>query len=170
MRSILLSKGHTALVDDDVYEDVSRFKWSLATCDGKFYARRLIYVDGKRKHLYLHRYIMNAPKGVKVDHKDRNGLNCCKDNMRLATDTQNSQNRSHEKSSRKFRSKYKGVTWYRSTQSKNPKYRDGCWMSRISYKGSQRSLGYFDCEEDAATMYNVAAQILFGEFALLNPI
>ena len=77
MREIALSKGHVALVDDEDYGRVSAHKWcaveSHSRRDGSrvVYARRnLPNIGGERKAMYLHRFILEAPEGMLVDHID----------------------------------------------------------------------------------------------------
>jgi hypothetical protein len=105
----------------------------------------------------MHREILNAPAGVFVDHKDGDGLDNRKENLRIVTSAQNQQNR--RKISRKTTSKYKGVYFRRE----NKKY-----CALICCKGKRMHLGYFDNEIDAAKAYDQAAKKFFGEFARLN--
>jgi hypothetical protein len=98
---------------------------------------------------------MNAPKGKIVDHRDRNGLNNTKQNLRLATRSQNNCNTMHRRGS----SKYRGVSREKET---------GKWKCKICFNGICIYLGLFEAEEDAARAYDKAAKELHGEFASLN--
>src|SRR4051812_15307255 len=79
-------------VDDVDAHLLQGVKWQGFLSHNTFYACRTVTENGKRRTLYLHRVIMNAPTGVKVDHKDGNGLNCVRSNMRTATDSQSAAN------------------------------------------------------------------------------
>ena len=105
----------------------------------------------------MHRQIMNAPKGTPIDHKDHNGLNNTRENLRLATISENARN--CEKTKRPTSSKYKGVCWNKKSKK---------WQAHIHYNGISIHLGLFDSEEDAAKAYDEAAKIYHGEFAVLN--
>lgn len=158
MKTIRLSQGLVAVVDDDDYDRVSRFKWS-ATRHGKVvYAQRKIKTPlGRSTSLLLHRFLMNVvnPK-IYVDHRDHDGLNCKKSNLRLCVPGENDGNqmKKHGTSSR-----YKGVSWDSGRKT---------WRAQITIRGRVRFLGRYDSEEDAAIMYDAAARSAFGEFAHTN--
>jgi hypothetical protein len=98
MRYLPLKKGGCALVDDDVYMEVKDYVWSLNS-DG--YVRASI--DGE--WVYLHRLIMNCPKGQEVDHINRNKLDNTRENLRVVTHQQNVWNTPGRKSYRGVRFK-----------------------------------------------------------------
>jgi hypothetical protein len=157
VKHVPLTRGYVALVDDADYERVMQFKWSaLVQRDGRLvYAKR----DGprpERKSIRLHRFILDAPDKVQVDHRDGDGLNCQRNNLRLATRRENSRNvRKHSDNPARF----KGVYW--------DKHRNK-WYARIYVDGVQKSLGYFQTEELAAEAYDAAAARFFGSFAKTN--
>jgi hypothetical protein len=149
-----------ALVDDDDFEDVSRFKWHARTCRGRAYAARGVYENGRTRELLLHRYLLNAPPGVLVDHRNGNGLDCRRSvNLRTTDATGNSANRvkTPGKSSR-----FKGVYLRRDANRQKP------WHASLTIRDKRIYLGHFACEEDAARAYDAAAKRTFGEFALTN--
>lgn len=92
-----------------------------------------------------------------VDHRDHNGLNNTRDNLRVATRSQNHRNR--QKLPGNATSDYKGVSWDKAR---------GRWTAHIKIGGKAKNLGRFEEELTAARVYDAAALRLFGSFALLN--
>lgn len=90
------------------------------------------------------------------DHKDGNGLNNQKDNLRICTKSQNGQNRRKKEG---CSSQFVGVTW-----SKKQKR----WVAQIGIADRMTHLGSFIDERAAASAYNKAAVGMFGESAKLN--
>lgn len=159
MRTIPLSQGKVALVDDADFERLSKFNWFAHKHTRKnrtvFYAVRNARFGGKCVTLALHREVLGVfDTKIKIDHKNLNELDNRKQNLRLATNTQNGWN-SQKAPSRS--SQFKGVCWHKQRQR---------WMARIHVNGQQRHLGLFEIEEDAACAYAAAAKQHFGEFAL----
>lgn len=155
MREIELTQGKVALVDDADYERVSRHKWCASRNGRTWYAIRREY-NPKPKQVFLHRFILDAPDSAEVDHKDGNGLNCQRDNLRLATHAQNQRNQKRRVTNK---SGYKGVSWYG---------RDKKWRAVIGIGGKVKTLGCYATAEEAARAYDEAARELFGEFAKTN--
>jgi hypothetical protein len=154
-KEIPLTQGKFAIVDDDDYERVSQFKWCY---DKKGYAVRGVTINGKHTTQSMHRFIMNCPPGYEVDHKNGNGLDNRKENLRICTKAENVRNnygRSHNTSG------YKGVYWHKKAKK---------WAAQLTTKGKNYHLGLYDNKEDAARAYNKKALELFGEFARINVI
>ena len=105
----------------------------------------------------MHREILGLRygDGKQVDHIDGNGLNNQKSNVRICTRSQNAFNRKLVSSN----SGRKGVTWHKTV---------GMWEAQIRKDGKNIYLGCFQDKENAATAYDIAAEKMFGEFALLN--
>ena len=158
MKEIMLSHNLSALVDDEDYEGLSKFKWHLGTkrC-GNQYAIRRIYVNGKKSTTTMHQDILKTPKGMCTDHINGNGLDIRKCNIRICSPRENCMNRKPQGGT----SKYKGV----SLHSKG-----GKWKCRIKTKGKIYNLGHYDSEKEAARKYNEVASMMFGQFARLNMI
>ena len=153
MKQIPLTQGQFAIVDDEDYKWLSQFKWHAAKRGKNFYATRHL-VKEKRK-IYMHQQVMNTQQGQELDHKNGNGLDNRKENLRFCTRSQNNMNRRKTKGS----SKYKGVSW--DNQSKK-------WVAHFQFNGKSAHIGYFDSEIEAACAYDETAKRYFGEYALLN--
>jgi hypothetical protein len=151
MREIALTQGKVALVDDEDFELVSQWKWCVLRGKYTWYAVRGC-ADGKS--VLLHREILglSAGMGDYVDHKDGDGLNNQRSNLRIATQSQNNANARNRLN---VSSPYKGVCWDKARN---------VWMARIS----EIFLGRFSSEEDAARAYDEAAVERFGEYARTN--
>jgi hypothetical protein len=118
------------------------------------------YAYSRKGGGYLHCVIF--PIIETVDHINGNGFDCRRNNLRKATQEQNTRNR---RASRSSTSKWLGVSWCNA----HPKSRTkGAWVAQIRIDGQNRHLGRFDREEDAALAYNFAALEHFGEFARFN--
>lgn len=149
----LTSQGKFAVIDDDDFERVNNFKWYAYNSDGIYYAGRTLPGNFS---ISMHRYILNAPSQFYVDHKNRDGLDNRKTNIRLCTASQNQANRIV---SPKNKTGFKGVSYH---------IRDKKWHSRIRLSGELFHLGTFSNPIEAAKMYDRKAIELFGEFARLN--
>jgi len=148
---IALTKGRFAIVDAADYERVNAYKWCATGSGRRAYACR----RHEGRMISMHRFLMNPPSWLVVDHIDGNGLNNRRSNLRICTQQQNVQNsRPKGKSSR-----YKGVC---RDKSKNR------WVVWVRYGGHNHYVGSFRDEIDAARAYDRKAYELFGEFAWLN--
>jgi hypothetical protein len=152
-RSIKLTKGKYAIVSLEDYEKLNLNKWSVKISGSALYAVRL----EKGKTIYMHNQIMQPPQGFVVDHQNHCGLDNGRENLRLATLSQNNCNR--RKKSAAASSKYKGVCL--KTQCNK-------YCAEIRCNGKKTFLGYFDNEIDAAKAYDAAAKKYHGDFAALN--
>ena len=118
MKKITLTQGKETIVDDDDYEILMEHKWyahKSSRKKDKFYAERMAPVDsnGKQKIIHIHRVIINAPKGMQVDHINGNPLDNRRENLRICTNQQNGMNRGKPKDNT---SGYKGVTYGRANR------------------------------------------------------
>ena len=154
MRKIQLTQGKIALVDDEDFKWLSRWKWHI--CNG--YAARKIYNPETQKTgdiRYMHRVILATPKDLHTDHINGNPLDNRRINLRTCTNSQNNMNRHKTRGS----SKFKGVHWSKKREK---------WQAQIWKDSKIRHLGRFVSEEEAALVYNKAARKLFGKFARVN--
>ena len=156
MKQIKLTQNQIAIVDDEDFNELSRFKWYALRGYSTFYALRYYKINEKWLAMGMHRQIMNAQKGQQVDHKNRNGLDNRRCNLRFCDFSQNQQNK---KPQRGGTSKLKGVMWCKA---KNK------WRSMIQLNGEKYHLGRFNTEIEAAKVYDAKAKELFGEFAGTN--
>lgn len=158
MKTISLSQNKVALVDDADFEWLNQWKWSAYKGKGTFYAARSIYKGHKKvAQVQMHALIIGTPKGMDTDHRDGNGLNNQRLNLRICTHAQNQQNQATYTQVKS--SKFKGVSQYKHTNK---------WCAGISICGKRKWLGYFESEIDAANAYDKAAREYYGEFARTN--
>ena len=163
------------LVDDDDYELVSQYTWTVVKkSSGKLYARTKIpHPSGemierkdkkgkyrrKRAALMMHTLIMKTPEGYYIDHiNPKRTLDNRKSNLRVCTHQQNCFNRSL---STLNKSGFKGVCYDKNHKSKK-------WRAYITHNAKNMSLGSYKTKEEAARAYDEKAKELFGEFAHLN--
>ena len=158
MKEIPLTQGKVAQVSDHRFDYLNQWKWHATSTDGNVWyaARRDSSPSGRGKVIYMHREITGAPKGVRVDHRDGDGLNNQDDNLRFADSSQNRRNSKHRADAS---TAYKGV----QVQKLSNKY-----AARLKVGKKNLYLGSFETPEEAARAYDEKAKELFGEFARTN--
>lgn len=159
LKRIQLTRGKVALVDEADHGLLARYRWYAlpGATEGLWYAFRTTPTST----LLMHRVVLglqdpetgeNLAPGVEVDHRNGDGLDNRRGNLRRATRGQNGRNR------RAWgRSRFLGVNRSR-----------GRWLAQIRVDGRNRFLGRFDDEEEAARAYDRAALEHAGEYARLN--
>lgn len=161
MELLIKSKRHgkyTVFFDEQDSELILRHKWCITKADCGYYAQTAIVIDGKQRRVEMHRLIMGSQPGKLIDHKDRNGLNNRRSNLRFCTP---SQNRCNTRGKINSRTGYKGV--FTAAQTKN-------FRAQIRMAGKTIHGGMFKTPAEAAARYNELALQYFGEFACLNEI
>lgn len=157
VKSIPLSQGLFALVDSVDYENLNQWRWYAKKGRKTFYAwRNSKTLNGKRSTIQMHCVIVDSGGEKEVDHRDGNGLNNTRGNLRASTVSENTRNRTKRVDSA---SNYKGVHWHK---------RDQKWWSQIMVNGKSKWLGYFENPIEAAHAYDAAALKLHGEYARTN--
>ena len=159
-----LTQGYVALVDAEDAVRVLSYRWQTARAQSG-----LVYASASQRHIrrqyrMLHRFVLGiTDRGITVDHINGDGLDCRRENLRLATQQQQTWNRriiDRPKSSR-----FKGVFWRRDHRLRA----GGDWCARLTVNG-KRLYAYRRSEIVAALAYNDMARQHFGEFAWLNTI
>lgn len=161
VKKILLTQGKVAFVDEEDYEKLIKNKWyteknKLGTI---YYARRNTKIGNKRISIFMHREILGLTysDGKLVDHKNWNGLDNRKENLRIATRNINAWNTKKLYSNNT--SGFRGLSKH---------LRPSGWQARIRINGKTKSLGYYKNPEDAAFAYDQAALKYRGSNAILN--
>jgi hypothetical protein len=160
MKKILLTNGGFTLVDDEDCPLVAGYAWywiRVPNSDLKYAVRNATTKEKQQRgSIRLHRQLLGlAHRTPHVDHRDRNGLNNTRGNLRICTPHFNACNRKTRKDSV---SGYKGV-------GRRP---SGKWRAVIFVSNTRKHLGDFSTSKDAARAYNQAARKYFGEFARPN--
>lgn len=151
VKHIALTRNKYAIVDATDFAELNRWKWTAYYTCGKWYAGR----TERGRCVLMHRQIMNPPKGMVVDHKNRNGLDNTRDNLRIGTYGQNNCNRRP----RGKTSQYKCVSY----DKRRNKYRATAWKD-----GRSVHVGHYDDEIEAARAADRKNYEFNGEFAYLN--
>lgn len=157
--AIPLSRGMVTVVDAADFEWLSQWKWHVRESGGMYYAVRERSAAERRAggaiFSRMHRDIAGAPDGLPVDHRDGDGLNNRRSNLRICTHRENCANKSLRRDA--VYSSFKGVTWNGFR-----------WLAYIGSGRTKVRLGTFKNEVDAARSYDAAAIIRYGQFARLN--
>lgn len=146
MKQIKLNNKVFCIVDDGDYKWLSKYHWS--------FSGRCAQVSLNKKHIKMHRMIMNTPKGLETDHINGDPLDNRRSNLRICTHAENIRNRKKNKNSL-----FKGV--YFDAHNKK-------WIVQIGHGLTHEHLGRFDDPVVAAKAYDKRAKEKYGEFSRLN--
>lgn len=153
MAIIYTNRGVQILVDDEDFDDLSKFSWHISN---RGYAARSIRRNGKNGSIRMHRYLLGLESGDERygDHINGDQLDNRRFNLRIVTPAQNMMN---TRKPRNNTSGFKGVC----RTSKRPIK----WAAQIRLKGRNIALGVYETPELAHEVYCLAADMIFGEFA-----
>lgn len=156
-RTIPLTQGKVAIVDAADYDLLSGRTWRAMKVKYTWYARTTVRLpDGRRTQILMHRLILGlTDKKIQADHRDGDGLNNSRANLRPATNAQNCANRHVRKVT--INTPFWGVT-----------KKCNKWEVRVNIDGKNRYIGRYATAEEAAHARDVKAIELHGEFARLN--
>lgn len=153
---VTLTSGYEAIVDAEDLPRVAQWHWHASLSHQVVYARGHVRLDGVLRLRQMHRFLLDAPDGMAVDHINGNGLDNRRCNLRLATPQQNAKNGRRRGDNQ---AGFKGVS--RATNGQR-------WVAQIRKDGRTRYLGSFETPEEASACYQAAALEVHGEFANLG--
>lgn len=159
MKYIKLTKNKKAIIDNEDFEWLNKYKWHAGN---KGYAIHSEWINNKSSSIYMHRFILQKhnlyKNSLEIDHINRNKLDNRKCNLRLCTD---SQNKANIEKLYKNTSGYKGVHWNKSHNK---------WEAKINFNNKNIFLGYFENKEDAGNKYIKKSKELYKEFSIFNTL
>lgn len=132
MQKLKLSTGESTLLDDRDFERFKNYKCFPATPRKGKYRYAQVRYEGKTQ--YLHRLILNAPKGVLVDHIDHDTLNNQRSNLRLVSQHGNQMNAIGRKNKTGF---------------SNVRVLGSNFQGRVKVMGKKISVGCFKTPQEA---------------------
>jgi hypothetical protein len=156
-KEIKLTQGQVAIVDDEDFERVNKYKW-YAYYDkrGKTWYSRRHVKNTHNSTISMHRFIMNDPKGFQVDHKNHNTLDNRKENLRKCTHQENCFNRRKQSN---CTTEFIGVSFCKDRQK---------YLAAVEYNGKTIRLGYYTNPIDAAAVRDKKVKEVFKEYAVPN--
>ena len=146
-REIKITQNRVAVIDVEDFNKISRHHWYENKGPRTSYARTTLK-GVNRKGILMHRFILNAPKGMEVDHINGNGLDNRRSNLRLCTSGQNHYNALPQKNNT---SGCKGVHYHKTRKT---------WNVAIKVNGKRLHLGCFKDKEDAVNARRKAEEKL----------
>jgi hypothetical protein len=148
MKRIPLTQGKYAIVDDEDFADLSKRKWCAAKHGNTYYAESW---DGAlHRNVSMHRLIMSPPHDKVIDHKNRDGLDNRRSNLRICTQRENMYNRAPTVNIR-----------FDMTGKRRRR-----WLVRIRH-GRRAFTKYCMTREEAVVVRNAQMKAMRGEFAVV---
>jgi len=153
MKKIQLTRGYEALVDDVYFDWLSQWKWRVTfSSSGKPYAITDMRDVNGRKHCFgMHSLVIFG--GNEVDHKNGDGLDNRRENLRDCTHNQNMKNKCLL---RYNTSGTAGVSWIASIKK---------WKVQLQVDGVYKYLGIYESKQEAIQVRLLASKREFGEFS-----
>jgi AP2 domain. len=151
-----LTRGRYAIIDTEDSVAVAQHNWHCRINKNKFYAGYVKRQGERMKYTQLHRFLWTLwkmPPSAILDHRNGDGLDCRRANVRAATSSQNCFNACRQA---RNTTGYRGVWWNRSRNR---------YQAVIHANGVGQFLGNFATKEEAALAYAAAARKLHGEYA-----
>lgn len=150
-------KKYEVIIDDGDFDLISKYNgWRFCKVTGYAFKQKYIckLPNGKEKYerILMHRLIMDCPKGMVVDHINRNKLDNRKENLRICTQSQNCFN---SKLSKNNKSGFQGVSWLKCANK---------WHARIMVNRKTIYLGIFSELEDAIKARKQGEEKYFNNF------
>lgn len=160
MKKIKLTKGKYAIVDDEDYSYLNRFRWVYTK--GVF--ATLIREAGRYVLVPMGHFLMKSKSNAQINHKNNDDLDFRKSNLMYVFIGKKTHRGKKRKShfGRKCTSKYKGIS--------KREGRRMPWSASIQKDKIHYRLGVFKTEKEAALAYNKKAKELYGEFAFQNKL
>lgn len=157
MKLLYTVSGHEILVSDKDYKKVSLYRWYLERKKNTNYVKTHSLYMGKVRWFYIHQLILGTVAcghKLQIDHKNHNGVDNRRKNIKIVTHSDNIKNRR----------KHRGASIYTGVS----KHSNNKWLARININGKQKSIGVFINEIDAAKAYNKAALKTGNKFYMIN--
>lgn len=148
MKLIQSTKGQVIKVCECHYDKVKDYTWS-ASPQGRKNIKYRAVMGFEGKTILMHRFIMEPPDGMVVDHINGNPMDNRCSNLRICTQAQNSLNNHGAKHNSV--SGHKGVYWHKAASK---------WCAEVVHEGKKHYLGVFKNKLDAVEAYNNKAKEL----------
>ena len=156
MKKIKLTQGKYALIDDKDFDNLSTMSWQVHKLGNNYYAYHCSNIKGKTKNIKMHRYLLNYPTGMDIDHINGNGLDNRRENLRICTRSENLRN---SKLRNNNTSGYKGVSWSKMRKK---------WIVQIRFDNKSKCLGFYSDKIRAAHIYDLVSLDYYGDYARTN--